>query len=202
MAEQNDIAVSQAARARFVANVQLATQQQVNSGLDPVSGLAPGQEHASQQPAPAVDAAKLADINAMQLEIITEGDDKGRRRYQVDSAFREQVERLRFAAMGGEPLEQHPAQQPPKVEPPQGTPAERLAAEVTGKLESGDVIEPSEYAPELFGELSAGYSIADLLPAGFGIGATESAQLRAAKRAGVPESQIRTIVANLVKEQQ
>ena len=64
------------------------------------------------------------------------------------------------------------------------------------------MIEPVDYSPELFNELSAGYRIDDLLPAGFGIGASESEQLCAARSAGVPESQIRTIVAELVKAQE
>lgn len=38
----------------------------------------------------------LEEINAMQTELIKEGDDKGKRRYEVDSAFREKVEKLRF----------------------------------------------------------------------------------------------------------
>lgn len=38
----------------------------------------------------------LEEINAMQVELIKEGDDKGKRRYVVDSAWREKVEKLRF----------------------------------------------------------------------------------------------------------
>ncbi len=38
----------------------------------------------------------LEEINAMQTELIKEGDDKGKRRYIVDSDFREKVEKLRM----------------------------------------------------------------------------------------------------------
>ena len=38
----------------------------------------------------------LEEINAMQTELIKDGDDKGKRRYIVDSEFREKVEKLRM----------------------------------------------------------------------------------------------------------
>lgn len=185
------------AHERFAQNVQAATEQQRLSGADPNTGMTPGQSHPSQQLAPTVNEALLAKANSMQAE----RDENGRRRYHEDSAFRAEVEAIRIEGCGGPavPVAQQQAQQP--VEPV-GSPADRLVAEVSEQLDSGDVIEPADYAPDLFSELSASYRIADLLPAGFGIGATESAQLRAARYAGVPESQIRTIVAELVKAQQ
>ena len=196
MTDNNEL--SQQAHERFAANVQAATEQQRLSGADPNTGMPPGQSHPSQQLASTVNQALLDKANAMQIE----KDENGRRRYHEDSAFRAEVEAIRMEAFGGPaavPVAQQKAQQPVESV---GSPVDRLVTEVSERLDSGDVIEPADYSPELFGELSAGYRIADLLPAGFGLGATESEQLRAARYAGVPESQIRTIVAQLVKAQQ
>lgn len=196
MTDNNEL--SQQAHERFAANVQAATEQQRLSGADPNTGMPWGQSHPSQQLAPTVNEALLAKADAMQIE----KDENGRRRYHEDSAFRAEVEAIRMEAFGGPAAvpvaQQQQAQQP--VEPV-GSPADRLVAEVSERLDSGDVIEPADYSPDLFSELSAGYRIADLLPAGFGLGATESAQLLAARSAGVPESQIRSIVAQMIKTQ-
>lgn len=48
----------------------------------------------------------LEEINAMQTELIKEGDDKGKRRYIVDSAFREKVEKLRFSHFAAQSQQQ------------------------------------------------------------------------------------------------
>lgn len=88
--------------------------------------------------------------------------------------------------------------------PPQGSPQERLEQELTERFAAGDYVGPKDYPdnPEVFRELSSGYNIGDLLPDGFGLGDVEAAQLAAAKRAGVSESQVRDIVRMLVQAQQ
>lgn len=188
------------AQQRFAANLQTAEAELKNAGADPNTGFAPGQVHHSQLPQPTIDVEKMAEADRLQQF----QDEKGKRPYLTDPAYRNGVEQMRREAFGAAPVAAAPTEPVAPVEPvePTGSPAERLISEVSERLESGDIIQPDEYTPELFAELSASYSIADLLPAGFGIGATEAMQLRAAKKAGVSETVIRTIVAEMVKAQQ
>lgn len=188
------------AHARFEANVQLADAEMKQAGLDPETGFAPGQEHPSQQPTPAVNVDLLAEADRLQAA----RDETGRRPYVEDQAYRNKVEQLRQQAFGADPAQQPQVSTPPRQEPvePQGTPADRSAADLNERLDSGDIVEPGEVEPETWGRLTANYRLDDLLPRGFGVGALEAEQLRAARYAGVPESQIRTIVAQLVKAQQ
>lgn len=180
------------------------------------SGGAPQQAQA--QPAITPNADDLAYLAEIQR---TAKNEDGQRLWDVDSRFRERVENARFAVCRGESIEgikaatdrtlrrtlrgQPPAQQPAEAPaPPQGSPQERLEQELTERFAAGDYVGPKDYPdnPEVFRELSSGYNIGDLLPDGFGLGDVEAAQLAAAKRAGVSESQVRDIVRMLVQAQQ
>ena len=44
----------------------------------------------------------LEEINAMQTELVKEGDDKGKRRYEIDSEFRAKVEKMRMTFLAAQ----------------------------------------------------------------------------------------------------
>lgn len=196
MTDNNDYA---AAHERYAQNVQTAEQQQRLSGVDPNTGMPPGQSHPSQIPAPTVNQELLKQAEEMQ----THKDAEGKRPYIYDSEYRNRVEAIRAQAYSDSPVpvtQQQPAQQP--VEPPQGNPQERADADLNERLDSGNVILPGSVDDATWDQLSAGYNLSTVLPPGFGIDAYGAEQLYAARQAGLTEQQVQSVIAQLVKAQQ
>ena len=185
-------------QAEFQKNLEKAVQQYTAEGRD-VDGLAPGQTHASQRPVPQPNAVLMAQADELQAQ----KDENGNRLYVTDSQFREKVEAIRRQAYGGDapataPQQPATAQQPAEPVQGEGTPLERAQREV----ESSGFVETSSLTPDDFREL-CGYDLSDTIPTsdGWGIGETEIAQLNALRKAGVSESQVKKIVADIVRQQ-
>ena len=194
MSDQDSDALTQAQQ-RFSQNVQTAEQQQRESGADPNTGMPPGQSHPSQMPEPTVNHELLKQAEEMQ----THKDAEGKRPYIYDSEYRNRVEAIRAQAYGGPTVpvaETQPTQAPTEVLPPQGSPEQRASAELDARLNSGDVVQVGELPPEML----HGYTIT--LPEGFGLDQTAVSEIAAARKAGITQSQLDVMVAEIVRAQQ
>ena len=186
----------------FQKNLERTVQEYQAEGRDVNTGLAPNQQHPSQRPVPQPNAVLMAQADELQAQ----KDENGNRLYVTDSQFREKVEAIRRQAYGGDAPAQQPATAPQPAtaqetaEPVQGegTPLERAQREV----ETSGFVETSSLTPDDFREL-CGYDLSDTIPTsdGWGIGDTEIAQLNALRKAGVSESQVKKIVADIVRQQ-
>jgi len=184
--ETNEQAARSESQQRFDENVKLIEQ----------AGAPPAQEHPSLKVVPTVNAALMQTAADMQAQT----NENGVRLYEIDDQHRARTEAVRVAALGGPeapPVAPAvPAAPPVEVEPPQGTPEERAATDLAERLNSGDIVDVAELSSE---ELS-GYTVN--LPDNFGLDQTTINDIAAARKAGVTQSQLDIMIAEIVKSQQ
>lgn len=181
------------AHPRFAQNVQVAAEQNRQSGANPNTGLPLGQSHPSQEMAPAVNVNMLAEADRLQAA----RDDSGRRPYEYDEAYRNKVEQLRQQAFGADPAQPYQSMpQAPTELPlePQGSPGERLAEH----LQNGGQISRSEVNDGTWDALTAGYDVN--LPEGYVLAGEHVEMLHTARAAGVTQDIIDRYIAEALKD--
>lgn len=134
-------------------------------------------------------------------------DENGKSRYFTDSKYRERLEHARAKVFRGESIRDfransdadlagkpRPDAQPsqPAVDP-NASPADQLIS----RIEQGDVIGLDELPDNLRSEFTAGYNVR--LPDGYGLTAADSADLQAARAAGLSQAQVDKIIADRLK---
>lgn len=191
----------------FHENVAKARSEMQAQGLDPSTGLpADGSaSHVSQRVAPSnINRDLLAEAERRQ----TERDEHGRRRYEIDEAYRHETEKMRAAAMKGEqyqpqapaaqPAQQQPAQpqqQPAQSEP--SSPGEQAAQALSERLEAGEVIARDHVGDAAWQAMTGGYTVN--LPQGYGLSGEHVGMLQAAREAGVSQAEVDRVVASMLK---